>query len=116
MTERYQHLRREQFKRASYSEPADVTPDSSWLRFVAQAFVSSSIVAGVVWTQTPLLMSLWSISTTPPAKLATVERSVYYSGCNEAREAGAAPIYRGSPGYREEMDGDGDGIACERHW
>jgi len=38
---------------------------------------------------------------------------VYYRGCNEARAAGAAPIYRGQPGYRPEMDGDGDGIACE---
>lgn len=38
---------------------------------------------------------------------------VYFRGCNEARAAGAAPIYRGQPGYRPEMDGDGDGIACE---
>lgn len=38
---------------------------------------------------------------------------VYYSGCREARAAGAAPLYRGRPGYRPEMDGDGDGIACE---
>lgn len=39
--------------------------------------------------------------------------SVYYRNCAEARAAGAAPIYRGQPGYRVEMDGDGDGIACE---
>lgn len=38
---------------------------------------------------------------------------VYYRGCNEARAAGAAPLYRGQPGYRPEMDGDNDGIACE---
>jgi hypothetical protein len=25
----------------------------------------------------------------------------------------AAPVYRGRPGYREGMDGDSDGIACE---
>ncbi len=37
----------------------------------------------------------------------------YFSGCNAARAAGAAPIYRGQPGYRQEMDGDNDGIACE---
>lgn len=37
----------------------------------------------------------------------------YYSGCNAARAAGVAPIYRGQPGYRPEMDGDSDGIACE---
>ena len=39
--------------------------------------------------------------------------SVYYSGCNAVRAAGAAPLYRGQPGYRGEMDGDHDGIACE---
>jgi Excalibur calcium-binding domain len=37
----------------------------------------------------------------------------YYSGCNEARAAGVAPLYAGEPGYRDEMDGDGDGVACE---
>ena len=37
----------------------------------------------------------------------------YWHGCNDARTAGTAPIYRGEPGYRSEMDGDSDGIACE---
>jgi len=37
----------------------------------------------------------------------------YWGGCNSARAAGTAPIYRGEPGYRPEMDGDSDGIACE---
>ncbi|PZT88244.1 MAG: calcium-binding protein [Citromicrobium sp.] len=39
--------------------------------------------------------------------------STYYSGCNDVRAAGKAPLYYGEPGYREGMDGDGDGIACE---
>jgi len=38
---------------------------------------------------------------------------VYFSGCNEVRAAGLAPLYRGQPGYRPQMDGDDDGIACE---
>jgi hypothetical protein len=42
-----------------------------------------------------------------------VEQSVHYSGCNEVRAAGKAPLLAGQPGYRVEMDGDGDGIACE---
>jgi hypothetical protein len=42
-----------------------------------------------------------------------VEQIVYYAGCNEVRAAGKAPLYAGQPGYREEMDGDGDGVACE---
>lgn len=37
----------------------------------------------------------------------------YYSGCDAARAAGVAPIYSGEPGYRPEMDGDSDGVACE---
>lgn len=37
----------------------------------------------------------------------------YYPNCHAARAAGAAPLYRGRPGYRPEMDGDGDGVACE---
>lgn len=37
----------------------------------------------------------------------------FFRNCKEAWAAGAAPIYRGQPGYRPEMDGDGDGIACE---
>lgn len=56
-----------------------------------------------------------------PGPRATQRRSIShpapsgitYRSCNEARAAGAAPLYRGQPGYRPEMDGDGDGIACE---
>ena len=40
-------------------------------------------------------------------------RTVHYSGCNEVRAAGKAPLNEGDPGYSEGMDGDGDGIACE---
>ena len=39
--------------------------------------------------------------------------NAWYSGCNAVRAAGAAPLYRDQPGYRPEMDRDGDGIACE---
>jgi uncharacterized membrane protein YsdA (DUF1294 family) len=41
------------------------------------------------------------------------QTSAYYRNCADARAAGAAPIYRGEPGYRSSMDGDNDGIACE---
>ncbi|MGV9414381.1 excalibur calcium-binding domain-containing protein [Nocardia sp. NPDC003693] len=39
---------------------------------------------------------------------------VYYKNCAAARDAGAAPILRGEPGYRSALDRDDDGIACER--
>ena len=37
----------------------------------------------------------------------------FYANCTEARAAGAAPLYRAQPGYREALDRDGDGVACE---
>lgn len=37
----------------------------------------------------------------------------YYKNCTAARDAGAAPILRGEPGYRPALDRDGDGVACE---
>lgn len=40
-------------------------------------------------------------------------QAVYYPGCNAVRAAGKAPLLAGQPGYRSEMDGDGDGVACE---
>lgn len=36
-----------------------------------------------------------------------------WGGCDDARAAGTAPIYSGEPDYSGNMDGDGDGIACE---
>ena len=37
----------------------------------------------------------------------------YYRTCDDARAAGVAPIANGQPGYRSQLDADGDGIACE---
>lgn len=47
--------------------------------------------------------------------ISITERSVFYAGCDEVRATGNAPLYAGQPGYRIEMDGDGDGVACEPH-
>jgi hypothetical protein len=36
-----------------------------------------------------------------------------FRNCTEARTAGAAPVYRGQPGYGPHLDRDGDGVGCE---
>lgn len=36
-----------------------------------------------------------------------------FSSCAEARDAGAAPLRRGEPGYNPALDGDNDGTACD---
>lgn len=38
---------------------------------------------------------------------------VHFTSCKQAREAGAAPLYRGDPGYSSSLDRDNDGVACE---
>ena len=38
---------------------------------------------------------------------------VYFRNCAQAWSVGAAPFFRGQPGYRADMDGDNDGVACE---
>jgi hypothetical protein len=63
--------------------------------------------AGYIWSSLPPAVFQSSDART------RIEQSVYHSGCNEVRAAGKAPIRAGEPGYRPEMDGDGDGIACE---
>lgn len=41
------------------------------------------------------------------------DTSISYKNCDAVRAAGAAPIYRGEPGYSKKLDRDGDGIGCE---
>jgi hypothetical protein len=37
----------------------------------------------------------------------------HWRECDDARAAGTAPIYAREAGYREGLDGDLDGVACE---
>ena len=39
--------------------------------------------------------------------------AVSYANCTAARDAGAAPVRSGDPGYGRHLDRDGDGIGCE---
>ena len=66
----------------------------SGLKIVASAMSQIAVDAGILRARSP-------------------QAGDYWGGCDSARAAGTAPIYRGEPGYREEMDGDGDGVACE---
>lgn len=50
----------------------------------------------------------------PPAPTPEpTQAPVHFSSCKQAREAGAAPLYRGDPGYSSRLDRDNDGVACE---
>jgi hypothetical protein len=82
-------------------------------QFATVTVLASALTFGGVWMMTgeePDQPKALALASTPAQA-----SSVYYSGCNAVRAAGAAPLHLGEPGYREEMDGDGDGIACEPH-
>ena len=50
----------------------------------------------------------------PPAPApAPPAAAAYYANCTAVRQAGAAPIYAGQPGYSRKLDRDGDGVGCE---
>jgi len=48
-----------------------------------------------------------------PAQEPAVVADVSYTNCAAARDAGAAPVHRGEPGYGSHLDRDDDGIGCE---
>lgn len=48
-----------------------------------------------------------------PAPVPAAPAEVDYANCTAVREAGAAPIRLGQPGYSTKLDRDGDGIGCE---
>jgi hypothetical protein len=39
-----------------------------------------------------------------------------FANCDEARDANAAPVYRGQPGYGSHLDADNDGVGCEPYF
>ncbi|MGW6449028.1 excalibur calcium-binding domain-containing protein [Lentzea sp. NPDC055074] len=53
-------------------------------------------------------------TTKPPAP--PKPKPVFYASCDDARRAGAAPLYWGQPGYRVELDENRNGIACESRY
>ncbi|ALG05708.1 excalibur calcium-binding domain-containing protein [Kibdelosporangium phytohabitans] len=38
----------------------------------------------------------------------------YFPDCETAKVFGAAPLRRGHPSYRDDLDNDHDGVACDR--
>lgn len=64
---------------------------------------------------TPTPSSTTPVPTTDPTtEPVSTSDAIAYKNCAEVRAAGKAPLLRGQPGYTEELDRNGDGIACEK--
>lgn len=75
--------------------------------------IGAGLIGLAAWQAAPDFKSTWRVASSPPDQLQAREQSVYYRNCAAARAAGAAPIQAGEPGYRDELDADSDGVACE---
>ncbi|CAN5350510.1 hypothetical protein BH09PSE1_BH09PSE1_25140 [soil metagenome] len=83
---------------------------SKWRGLILPVVVFAGIFGGAVidWNK-PAATAKTLIERIKP--VAPVDE--HFSGCNEARAAGRENIPSWDPSYRERMDGDGDGLACE---
>jgi len=74
------------------------------------------VIAGGV-----ILLSAYSVAETgprpggptPDGRTNEPPGIAYYPNCDAARAAGVAPLHICEPGYRDPLDADGDGVACE---
>jgi pyruvate/2-oxoglutarate dehydrogenase complex dihydrolipoamide acyltransferase (E2) component len=93
--------------------PAGCTPTPD----VTAALVAARATAAALEDAAKAPATVPARTTAAPAPAASVATprpaAAYYANCDAARAAGAAPLYRGQPGYRPALDRDGDGIACE---
>lgn len=77
--------------------------------------ITLGLAGGYLWSAVPAAKAESPIAAASQPALSheAVEHSAYYPTCAAARAAGHAPIFAGQPGYRSDLDADGDGIACE---
>ena len=76
------------------------------------SYIAALLVAASLRADTPKPQPTQESKPAPtpaPAKPA----DVYFKNCTAAREAGAAPVHVGDPGYAKHLDRDGDGVGCE---
>lgn len=88
----------------STAAPRTATPTQA-------ATIASTPTPTAIVTQAPPPAS--TRIATRAATSAPLQTTVFYQNCTAARAAGAAPLYRGDPGYRAALDRDNDGVACE---
>lgn len=102
----------------AYISASDNRGAGSWVGNELSQYENGERILFIVEKPTQLFPS--NIDTTnkaenniEPVQSTTEVDEVVYNSCKEAREAGAAPIKLGEPGYSKKLDRDGDGIACE---
>jgi hypothetical protein len=91
-----------QFRRSRIAPNIKLSKGDVGTAFLASAFAQWGVIIAIILS--PFIGTKFH---------EVSKKDVYYVNCTDARAKGAAPIYRGQPGYRPALDRDNDGIACE---
>ena len=91
----------------------DLDTDSAFIYSYFRDVNWSTPHAEDIWWLAMKKISTGWIVTSQPSPSPSHPDQVYYKNCAAVRAAGKAPLHRGDPGYRPELDRDNDGIACE---
>ncbi|POX39301.1 hypothetical protein C3486_19110 [Streptomyces sp. Ru73] len=81
--------------------------DGTTRHFAGTYTVSGGVITGAA------IRAVGEAEPSTPSEPGEPGSSPSYQYCSDARDAGAAPIHSGEPGYAEHLDSDRDGIACE---
>lgn len=94
--------------------PTQTVPSDGGVITPVQVQQSSDTADSVTTTPTPEATSeQHQENTTNNDTAAADSGDVYYKNCSAVRAAGKAPLHQGDPGYRSQLDRDGDGVACK---
>lgn len=77
-----------------------------YLRLILAMVAGMLLASGYLGAGLPSSLPQSLVSSSPSGFLP-------YHNCAAARAAGAAPVYRGQPGYATWLDRDNDGVGCE---
>jgi hypothetical protein len=104
------------------SQPSDGTPTDGVTPFPSTSVPTDGVSPSGTPSGSPTTAGIPTPSSTPDTPISPLPTiaptspvgSVFYKNCGAVRAAGAAPLYRGQPGYSASLDPDGDGVACDK--
>lgn len=85
------------------------------------AGIAGALTAHAAFAGAETAPATWTVATKPtpqPSRTAqakpsdAAEKTFHFTNCNDAWASGQGAFKRGEPGYTEQLDPDGDGIAC----
>ncbi len=115
---RYGNLSNEQYIDLVYANVLDRTPDDEGRQYWLNQLASGELIQSEVmlyFSLGPEFKRKHPLPSDDRPSPGCVEPTptAYYANCTEVRNAGAAPLLMGEPGYRSGLDRDNDGVACE---